>query len=280
MLSLDPQFLRGQAYDGAGNMAGRCHGAAALVQKDFPKATYFHCAAHALNLCVVAACKVTSVRNMLGVLEQVCLFFIMSPKRHGELAGHIGNLPEGVTRRTKLVNICKTRSIARIESFETFLSVAPAVVQTFEVISTDNTWNTESSTRATSLLLSITQFEFLMAIVVVEACLGYIKGLTVALQSRSTDICTAYREASIVMRVLTDVRENVNQNHNQWYKSAVDLSAQINGSPPSMPRRCGRQSQRDNVPAQTPEEYYKRSLTIPFLDHMLSHLETRFSHMQ
>ena len=160
------------------------------------------------------------------------------------------------------------------------MSVAPAVVQTFEVISTDNTWNTESSTRATSLLLSITQFEFLMAIVVVEACLGYIKGLTVALQSRSTDICTAYREASIVMRVLTDVRENVDQNHNQWYKSAVDLSAQINGSPPSMPRRCGRQSQRDNVPAHTPEEYYKRSLTIPFLDHMLSHLETRFSHMQ
>ena len=160
------------------------------------------------------------------------------------------------------------------------MSVAPAVVQTFEVISTDNTWNTESSTRATSLLLSITQFEFLMAIVIVEACLGYIKGLTVALQSRSTDICTAYREASIVMRVLTDVRENVNQNHNQWYKSAVDLSAQINRSPPSMPRRCGRQSQRDNVPAQTPEEYYKRSLTIPFLDHMLYHLETRFSHMQ
>ena len=73
-LSLDPQYLRGQAYDGAGNMAGKYHGAATLIQSDFPKATYFHCAAHVLNLCIVAACKLPSVRNMVGVLEQVCLF--------------------------------------------------------------------------------------------------------------------------------------------------------------------------------------------------------------
>ena len=47
------------------------------------------------------------MRNVVGVLEQVCLFFIMSPKRHEELAGHITSLPEGETSRTKLVNICK-----------------------------------------------------------------------------------------------------------------------------------------------------------------------------
>ena len=106
-LSLDPRNLRGQAYDGAGNMAGKYQGAATLIQNEFPKTSYFHCAAHILNLCVVAACKVQSVRNVVGVLEQVCLFFIMSPKRHEELAGHITSLPEGETSRTKLVNICK-----------------------------------------------------------------------------------------------------------------------------------------------------------------------------
>ena len=182
-LSIDAHNLRGQTYDGAGNMAGKYQGAAALIQNDYPKATYFHCAAHVLNLCVVAACKVPSVRNMVGILEQVCLFFMMSPKRHAELAHHISNLPEGETNRMKLVNICKTRWVARIESFEVFLSVLPAVVETYEAISTNNTasWNSESSTKATSLLLSITQFEFLLSLVVVDACLGYTKGLTVAL---------------------------------------------------------------------------------------------------
>ena len=123
---------------------------------------------------------------------------------------------------------------------------------------------TESRAKAASLLLSITQFEFLMVLVVVEACLGYTKGLTVALQSRSIDICTAYREASVVITVLTDVRQNINQHHRQWFKSAVHISEKINGSPPSMPRCCGRQTQRQNVPAETPEDYYRRSLTVQY----------------
>ena len=279
-LSLDPQNLRGQAYDGAGNMAGKYRGAAALIQKDFPRAAYFHCAAHALNLCVVAACRVQSVQNMVGMLEQVCLFFTMSPKRHGELAGHISNLPESETSRKKLVNICKTRWVARIESFEVFISLLPAVVETFEVISTESTWNTESSRKAASLLLSITQFGFLITLVVFESCFGYTKGLTVALQSRSIDICTAYREVNVVKAVLADVRENISQHHSQLYQAAVQLSENINSSPPSIPRRCGKQTQRANVSAETPEEYYRRALTIPFIDHLLSHIEMRFSDLQ
>lgn len=116
-------------------MAGKYQGAAALIQKDFPKATYFHCAAHALNLCVVAACKIPSI--MVGTLEQICLFFIMSPKRHDKLAHHISNMPEFATNHTKLVNICKTRWVARIESFEVFLSLVAAVAELkFPVIPT------------------------------------------------------------------------------------------------------------------------------------------------
>ena len=53
----------------------------------------------------------------------------------------------------------------------------------------------------------------------------------------------------------------------------------VNGSPPAIPRSCTRQTQRDNVPATTPEEYHKRALTIPFLDHMISHIETHFSNL-
>jgi hypothetical protein len=65
---------------------------------------------------------------MVGVLEQVCLFFMLSPKHNEELAGHIANLPEGATN---LVNICKTRWVARIESFEAFIAVAPAVAMLY-----------------------------------------------------------------------------------------------------------------------------------------------------
>ena len=61
--------LRGQAYDGAGNMAGRIRGTAALITAQYPLALYIHCASHSLNLAVVKSLQVTSVRNMMGIVE-------------------------------------------------------------------------------------------------------------------------------------------------------------------------------------------------------------------
>lgn len=46
------------------------------------------------------------------------------------------------------------------------------------------------------------------------------------------------------------------------------------GTEPSLPRLCGRQTHRSNVPSQTPKEYYRR---IPLLDHILSEMDRRFS---
>ena len=45
--NLDLTRLRGQGYDGAGNMAGRLNGVAALIKAQYPKALFFHCASHA-----------------------------------------------------------------------------------------------------------------------------------------------------------------------------------------------------------------------------------------
>ena len=83
--SLDDNNLRGQGYDGAGNMAGKYQGAAACIQRNHPKAIYVHCAAHILNLCIVAACNVQGIRNMQGTLDHIYLFFSLSPKREQEL---------------------------------------------------------------------------------------------------------------------------------------------------------------------------------------------------
>lgn len=43
---LDPNKLRGQGYDGAGNMSGKTNGAAAIISSDYPLAIYIHCTSH------------------------------------------------------------------------------------------------------------------------------------------------------------------------------------------------------------------------------------------
>ena len=80
--SLDVNILGGQGYDGAGNMAGKYQGAPARIQRNRPKAIYVRCAAHILNLCIVAACKVQGIRNMQGTLDQIFLFFSLSPNQN------------------------------------------------------------------------------------------------------------------------------------------------------------------------------------------------------
>ena len=91
---------------------------------------------------------------------------------------NIEQLPVGETNRKKLVNICKTRRVARVEAFEVFHQVLPAVSQTFENISSNSSWNAESRQKTSSLLLSLTQFQFLLVMIVVSvptlfACASY-----------------------------------------------------------------------------------------------------------
>lgn len=54
---LPPCLLRGQAYDGAGAMAGHTKGVAARISTIRPKALYTHCASHRLNLCIAKSCS-------------------------------------------------------------------------------------------------------------------------------------------------------------------------------------------------------------------------------
>ena len=176
-LTLGFNDLRRQGYDGAGNMSGKYRGAAAIIQHDYPKALYVHCVSHVLNLCVVAACSIQATQNMYGVVEEICLFFNYSTKRQQELQEQIENLPVGTTNKTKLMNLCKTRWVARIEAFEVFRDMLPVLISTLEVISTAHGLSAKSSKKASAILISITQFQFLMSLEVTWAGLGFIKGL-------------------------------------------------------------------------------------------------------
>ena len=73
--------IRVQTYDGAGAMAGKRRGAASRITNLYPKAKYTHCAAHALNLCVVKCCSIPKIRNTMDIADSVYRFFANSPKR-------------------------------------------------------------------------------------------------------------------------------------------------------------------------------------------------------
>jgi len=109
---LDSHLLRGQAFDGAGAMAGRTKGVAAHITSLHPRALYNHCAAHRLNLCVVKLCSVTHVRNMMQTADALARFFKNSLERQLALEAWIENIFHE-ERRRKLKEMCQTRWVER-----------------------------------------------------------------------------------------------------------------------------------------------------------------------
>ena len=103
--------------------------------------------------------------------------------------------------------------------------------------------------------------------------------LTKSLQSEAKEIVEAVTEISDLTSVLRDLRDNVDKYHDEWFAEVEQMCTTVD-TEPSLPKLTSRQTHRSNVSSQTPKEYYRRTITIPLLDHMLSEMDRRFSKHQ
>ena len=276
-LGLDMDLCRGQGYDGAGNMAGKCSGAATLIQKDHPKALYVHCRAHVLNLCVAFACTIHLVRNMMCHVKAVSQFFNMHPKRFEVLNERITTLLPNA-RHSHLLDVCRTRWLARIDGLDVFIEVFEAVVSALEAIKLNisGKWSSDSIRDASGLFFGIVSFEFIISLVIVSRLLEVTRPLTKQLQSPHIDVLSAVEKINLLYSMFMRMRNEITELHQEWFDEAVELAKKVS-TLPSKPRTAQKQLHRQNTPSDSPSEYYRRVISVPFLDHMTSQIQTRFS---
>jgi len=281
---LDISNCRGQGYDGASNMSAQARGVQGLIAQKNPKALYVHCNSHVLNLVIVKACSLPSVRNMAGTITEISQFFNYSPKRQRCLEKVI-SADQPDSQRTKIRDLCRTRWVERHEAYETFALLLPSIVKTFEVIldeqqhkqySTETPWNWDRETlqKANGFYHTCCSFQFLIALIVTMKTLAVIKPISIKLQKKSNDIVKAYCMISDTEKELKEKRDEAEAVFKRWYSNAVELSSDL-GTEPSVPRTASRQQHRANAPHDTPEEYYRRNLFVPFLDHITQEMSSR-----
>ena len=276
-LNLNMAFCRGQGYDGAGNMAGKCQGAAKRITDKYPKAPYVHCGSHALNLSVASACNIQVVRNMMGHVKAVSDFFNVSPKRFSLLTQKIQEFNPSA-RHNHLIDVCRTRWVARIDGLDVFAEVFSLVVGSLETIK-DNVggkWNSDSVRDASGLFYATIAFQFIFCLVTVSRCLEVTRPLTKQFQSTTFDVVAANEKITLLYATLRRMRLEISELHSQWYSEAEELASSVDVVP-TKPRTALRQVHRANTPADSISQYYERSVTLPFLDHLTIQLQTRFS---
>jgi len=280
--------LRGQGYDGASNMSGHTSGVQKLIRDKQPKAFYTHCAGHSLNLVIVKSCSVPAVRNCIAQIKSMTYWLKVSPKREGFFKQIVmKGRQDGVSSsRNPILNVCVTRWVENIDGWERFSQCHPFLIQLFEAIVYGNIaeefeeyregWTAEDKKDALAYLKTVESFEFVYTLIVLQRSLMYFKEASVKLQGKQQDVVSGFLLIEQCCSDMKKLRAKVGDYSARIYSHSVTL-AEKSGISVSLPRITTRQRDRSNQPFSSPEEYFKLSVTIPFLDHLISEIAGRFN---
>lgn len=93
------------------------------------------------------------------------------------------------------------------------------------------------------------------------------------------DLYQAMSHVQTTVAELESLREQAassDTGSDEFYEAACELAGKIDVTP-TMPRNASRQVHRSNAPAKEPQEFYRRNLTLPFLDTIISELQIRYN---
>ena len=121
----------------------------------------------------------------------------------------------------KLKDLCRTRWIERIDALDCIKKLYSSIVACFENISAEGSrmWSPDSVIFASNLLLVITRTEFIIALVITNECLKYLRSFTMSLQEDAKDTVQAVSEVTTLTPSLKLVRENVDSYHSRWFET-------------------------------------------------------------
>ena len=99
---------------------------------------------------------------------------------------------------------------------------------------------------------------------------------TRSLQERSLGIGRALKSVNLIQSPSLDCRANVEQFNHQCFERRAKICEPLDIEV-KKPRICGKQIMRDNVEAESPEDYFRKSISVPFLYCTLNEMKTRFT---
>ena len=108
--------------------------------------------------------------------------------------------------------------------------------------------------------------------------LGTLKSIAAKLQKKDQDVFQAYSTIDDTIKAVARVRSNIEEECHAWFEDASRLADKV-GATVSVPRITGRQEHRNNALAMhvNPESHSRVYVAIPFIDHLLEEMSSRFS---
>ena len=149
----------------------------------------------------------------------------------------------------------------RHDAYNTFTELYTPLVNTLTYIAEHSSeFTSDTFKKASSFLDEITELQFIATLIIAKHILNTTHILSKSFQYRNAqDIVRGWNYVKLTYKRVKDILQDVDKHHATWFSESTVMAEKV-GEEPRMPRRCARQMQRNNVPAFTPSEYYKRAI--------------------
>ncbi|CAH1108108.1 unnamed protein product [Psylliodes chrysocephalus] len=259
---LNLENIVGQGYDGCSTMAGQIGGVHKIIQEQYPQAQFFHCSSHKLNLVINDLNSIAEIRNTVGTIKETIKFFRESPLRRKSI-------------EKSMPLLCETRWSAKYKSIRQFNEIFLNIIHALDDLQKASTGNTRA--RAFQLFTTTTSSCFVISLNIISKYSAMLEPVANMLQGIDIDLFA-------VKKFIGDFTEVKKHRHDaesvfhSIYEDAVKI-ANACGFELTVPRLAGKQTCRANYQAKSssPEEYYRISIFLPYLDSLLVSLSERFS---
>ncbi|XP_013205622.1 52 kDa repressor of the inhibitor of the protein kinase isoform X2 [Microtus ochrogaster] len=181
-------------------------------------------------------------------------------------------------RGKELKEICHSQWTGRHDAFEVLVDLLQALVLCLDGINSDTSirWNNCIAGRAFVLCSAVTDFDFIVTIVVLKNVLSFTRAFGKNLQGQTSDVFFAASSLTAVLHSLNEVMENIEVYHEFWFEEATNLATKLDVQM-KLPGKF-RRAQQGNVESQlTSESYYKDTLSVPTVEHIIQELKDIFS---
>lgn len=178
----------------------------------------------------------------------------------------------------ELKEICHSQWTGRHDAFEILVDLLQALVLCLDGINSDTNirWNNCIAGRASVLCSAVTDFDFIMTIVVLKNVLPFTRAFGKNLQGPTSAVFLAASSLTVVLHSRNEVVENIEVYHEFWFEGATNLATKLDIQK-KLPGKF-RRAQQGNLESQlTSESYYKDTLTVPTVEHIIQELKDIFS---
>ncbi|KAL4131364.1 hypothetical protein QTP88_008687 [Uroleucon formosanum] len=156
-MKLDLNKCVGQGYDGCATMAGCISGVQKRIKDMYPRAHFFHCASHRLNLVINDLNVLPEVRNCITKIKDTITFF-------KESAVHMNVINSS---NCKLTRLCETRFVEKHKSVRQFNEKFIVIVEGLEEMSTSKHFNSKTKHGSLEILNAITTPNFVILLSII-----------------------------------------------------------------------------------------------------------------